>query len=604
MAATLSSGSSSSRWKRACPRCMRRVFSMGGRLRYSSMSAPAQKARSPAPVTITARTPMCTTSSRWPSSSSSMAKVRAFSTCGRLSVSRAQSPRRESSITVPPGADRARAGPLPGRTIRAAWATSPADRPSRAGLDSSYPRRPPTGGDAASPPGRERPGALMAATGSHPVEGRSQPSALTAARPRASPSGADAGTAGRRRARPARISAPALGTGGLRVPTPAVPPPGLPAPRPHRPARPGAAPHAGPRADPGTSHVEHDLGQPALAARPQPELVAGHGLHRGTGGLVLGPKPPAPEPGHEDGGPLGPGPELDLEGGEDHALDLAPVQQLLQPGHQQLLRGGGLDPDLVGDEGLGGGRRGEHGEQARPRPGETAVQGGPGRLRGQLRVCHRPSIMGRGWDDRSPSQPVRPAGPSALVAHLARGSGGRAVQGCHHRLQHPAPGERVPPASHRTASERSEGARSMERSEDEVTVLLVEDDAVLADMYRLKLEQDGYTVRVAGDAETALAMLERDLPDLIFLDIRLPRMDGLAFLEHLRARPRTKGIPVVIVSNYSEEELVQRGLQLGALEYLIKSQTTPGRLSRGVRGWTRPRASPAHDRGLRRRNLP
>ncbi|HLH71582.1 MAG TPA: response regulator [Candidatus Dormibacteraeota bacterium] len=144
----------------------------------------------------------------------------------------------------------------------------------------------------------------------------------------------------------------------------------------------------------------------------------------------------------------------------------------------------------------------------------------------------------------------------------------------------------------------------MERCEDEVTVLLVEDDAALADMYRLKLEQDGYTVRVAGDAEAALVMLERELPDLIFLDIRLPRMDGLAFLERLRAAPRTRGIPVVIVSNYSEEELVQRGLQLGALEYLIKSQTTPGRLSQGVRGWTRPRAFTIHDHGPRRRNLP
>ncbi len=123
---------------------------------------------------------------------------------------------------------------------------------------------------------------------------------------------------------------------------------------------------------------------------------------------------------------------------------------------------------------------------------------------------------------------------------------------------------------------------------DEVTVLLVEDDTALAQMYRIKLERDGYTVQVAGDGEEALAILGGQLPDLIFLDVRLPRMDGLAFLERIRATERTKDIPVVIVSNYSEEELVSRGLQLGALEYLIKSQTTPGRLSEGVRDWTRP----------------
>ena len=130
---------------------------------------------------------------------------------------------------------------------------------------------------------------------------------------------------------------------------------------------------------------------------------------------------------------------------------------------------------------------------------------------------------------------------------------------------------------------------------DEVRVLLVEDDAALAQMYRVKLERDGYAVRVAGDGEEALGLLERDLPDLIFLDVRLPRMDGLTFLERLRDGDRTRDIPVVIVSNYSEEELVSRGLQLGALEYLIKSQTTPGQLSQGVPDWTRPYAYPSQE---------
>jgi two-component system, OmpR family, phosphate regulon response regulator PhoB len=128
---------------------------------------------------------------------------------------------------------------------------------------------------------------------------------------------------------------------------------------------------------------------------------------------------------------------------------------------------------------------------------------------------------------------------------------------------------------------------------DEVRVLLVEDDAALAQMYRVKLERDGYTVEVAGDGEAALGVIAERPPDLVFLDIRLPRMDGLAFLELLRNRPETRNMPVVIVSNYSEEELVSRGLQLGALEYLIKSQTTPGQLSEGVRDWTRPYEYPS-----------
>ena len=61
--------------------------------------------------------------------------------------------------------------------------------------------------------------------------------------------------------------------------------------------------------------------------------------------------------------------------------------------------------------------------------------------------------------------------------------------------------------------------------------------------------------------------------------------NGLAVLEALRADERTRQVPVVILSNYSERELVERGLKLGALEYLIKSQTTPAKLAGGVENW-------------------
>ena len=88
--------------------------------------------------------------------------------------------------------------------------------------------------------------------------------------------------------------------------------------------------------------------------------------------------------------------------------------------------------------------------------------------------------------------------------------------------------------------------------EDDVNVLFVEDDPSVAQMYKLKLE-----------------------------------LDGLAVLEALRADERTKQVPVVILSNYSERELVERGLRLGALEYLIKSQTTPAKLATGVESWLR-----------------
>ncbi|TMC81788.1 MAG: response regulator [Chloroflexi bacterium] len=123
---------------------------------------------------------------------------------------------------------------------------------------------------------------------------------------------------------------------------------------------------------------------------------------------------------------------------------------------------------------------------------------------------------------------------------------------------------------------------------DDVRVLFVEDDASVAQMYRLKLELDGYTVDVAGDGLVALEKARTLHPDIIFLDIRLPKLDGLGVLEALRADVTTAPIPVVILSNWNEKELVERGVKLGALDHLIKSQTTPARLSERLKDWLGP----------------
>jgi len=130
-----------------------------------------------------------------------------------------------------------------------------------------------------------------------------------------------------------------------------------------------------------------------------------------------------------------------------------------------------------------------------------------------------------------------------------------------------------------TTAKRSSGGS------DDIRVLFVEDDPTVAQMYRLKLELDGYQVVMAKDGEEGLKLAAKLKPDIIFLDIRLPKMGGLDVLEQLREAKETKHTPVVILSNYGERELVERGLKLGALEYLIKSQTTPARLSSGVEGW-------------------
>jgi CheY-like chemotaxis protein len=123
--------------------------------------------------------------------------------------------------------------------------------------------------------------------------------------------------------------------------------------------------------------------------------------------------------------------------------------------------------------------------------------------------------------------------------------------------------------------------------DDDLDVLFIEDDPAVAGMYKLKLELDGYRVRVAESGEDGLALAHTLVPDIVFLDIRLPKMDGFAVLENLRADEVTRNLPVVILSNYGERELVDRGLKLGALDYLIKSETTPSRLTRSIADWVK-----------------
>lgn len=117
-------------------------------------------------------------------------------------------------------------------------------------------------------------------------------------------------------------------------------------------------------------------------------------------------------------------------------------------------------------------------------------------------------------------------------------------------------------------------------------VLIVEDDAAIAEMYRIQLEVDGYRVRVAGTADDAFAAIGSCRPDLVLLDVLLPGCDGFALLEQLRDAANVTP-PVVILSNYGEPAMVDRGLALGALDYFVKSRVTPDLVSRFIPDWLR-----------------
>jgi len=113
-------------------------------------------------------------------------------------------------------------------------------------------------------------------------------------------------------------------------------------------------------------------------------------------------------------------------------------------------------------------------------------------------------------------------------------------------------------------------------------VLLVEDEMALAVMYRIKLSAAGHVVRIAHDGPTGLREALERPPDVLLLDIGLPGFDGLALLARLREDARGERVPVIVLSNYGEPEVVARGAELGALGHLIKAQTTPASLAQTI----------------------
>lgn len=123
--------------------------------------------------------------------------------------------------------------------------------------------------------------------------------------------------------------------------------------------------------------------------------------------------------------------------------------------------------------------------------------------------------------------------------------------------------------------------------EKKIKVLIIEDEKEVSELYKLKLTIDDYDVITAPSGQEGLKKAFKDSPDLIFLDIKMPKMDGFEVLKRLRENPKTKKTPVVILSNFDEEDMVERGLTLGADEYLIKSQFTPEEISSKVQRWAK-----------------
>ena len=109
-------------------------------------------------------------------------------------------------------------------------------------------------------------------------------------------------------------------------------------------------------------------------------------------------------------------------------------------------------------------------------------------------------------------------------------------------------------------------------------ILIVEDDKFLRELISQKLTKEGYTIFSAIDGEEGVKKIKEEKPDLVLLDLILPGIDGFEVLTQMREMPLTASVPVIILSNLGQKEDVERGLKLGAADYLIKAHFTPGEI--------------------------
>jgi OmpR family response regulator RpaB len=119
-------------------------------------------------------------------------------------------------------------------------------------------------------------------------------------------------------------------------------------------------------------------------------------------------------------------------------------------------------------------------------------------------------------------------------------------------------------------------------------IVIVEDNASLADIYKTRLEIIGYTCLTAYDGQTALALIEKELPDLVLLDLMVPKVAGDQILETMRKSDWGKDIPVFIISNLNEAEAPAGLRDLGIEGYAVKANLSNDQLDQLVDAILKP----------------
>jgi len=114
-------------------------------------------------------------------------------------------------------------------------------------------------------------------------------------------------------------------------------------------------------------------------------------------------------------------------------------------------------------------------------------------------------------------------------------------------------------------------------------ILLVEDEKILSEMYQTKLEREKFEVVNVEDGGEVLEKVKKEKPDLILLDVILPKTNGFDILAELKANSKLKNIPVIMLTNLGQEEDIKKGKELGAKDYIVKANSTPAQVVEKVK---------------------
>ena len=109
-------------------------------------------------------------------------------------------------------------------------------------------------------------------------------------------------------------------------------------------------------------------------------------------------------------------------------------------------------------------------------------------------------------------------------------------------------------------------------------ILIIEDDKFLRELIAQKVTKDGFNVSEAVDGEEGIKKIREEKPDMVLLDLILPGIDGFEVLSLMRQESSLSSIPVIILSNLGQKEDIERGMKLGATDYLVKAHFTPGEI--------------------------